>query len=225
MLIVATAEYISVSEALKLVSPCKGDKKKILALISNIDTDFEVINPDNSDVLYKFVLTRIIGEPRVAITHRNLENWEDLGAFFKNTYTEKRTLDFHATQLFGAKQGKNDSILEWIQNIQRLSSKFIEAALQDCKDDERIGIVALTDKLRNICFVQGISSDRIQTIVRSRNGSTFDEIAETAIEESAIFSKNKRYIQGTNNGRLVCHNCRKWGHVAAKCYLKEKTSG
>jgi hypothetical protein len=52
--------------------------------------------------------------------------------------------------------------------------------------------VALADELRNICFIQGISSDRIQTTVRSRNGSTFDEIAEMALEEeSAIFSKNE----------------------------------
>ena len=223
MLDAAMADYISVSEALKLVSPFKGDKREVLAFISNVDTAFEVINPTNADVLYKFVLTRISGEPRVAITHRNLENWDDLRAFLKNTYTEKRTLDFHATQLFGAKQGKNENISEWIQNIQRLSSKFREAALQDCEDDERIGIVALADKLRNICFVQGISSDRVQTIVRSRNASTFDEIAETALEEeSAIFSKNERYRQGTNLGRLVCHNCGKTGHVAAKCYLKDK---
>lgn len=42
--------------------------------------------------------------------------------------------------------------------------------------------------------MKGIASDRIQTIVRSRNGRTFDEIAETALEEeSAIFSKNERY--------------------------------
>lgn len=150
------AEYISVSEALKLVSPFKGDRKEVLAFISNVDTAFEVINPDNADVLYKFVLTRISGEPRTAITHRNLESWADLREFLRNTYTEKRNLDFHATQLFGARQSKNEGISEWIQTIQKLSSKFREAALQHCEDEERVGIVALADKLRNICFVQGI---------------------------------------------------------------------
>ncbi len=70
-----TADYISVSETLKLVCPFKLGKRKVLAFISNVDTAFEVINPDNADILYKFVLTRISGEPRVAITHRNLENW------------------------------------------------------------------------------------------------------------------------------------------------------
>ena len=153
------ADHISVSEALKLLSPFKGERKEVLAFISNVDTAFEAINPDSSDVLYKFVLTRISGEPRVAITHRNIENWEELRVFLKNTYTEKRTLDYHATQLFGAKQGKNDSVSEWIQSIQRLSSKFRETALQDCEDEERLGIVALADKLPNICFVEGIFSE------------------------------------------------------------------
>jgi hypothetical protein len=71
-----------------------------------------VINPRNESTLFKFVLTRISGEPRTAITHRNLENWGDLKEFLKNTYTEKRTLDFHANQLFSTKQtrlhGKGD---------------------------------------------------------------------------------------------------------------------
>ena len=144
------AQYISVTEALKLVCPFKRDKREVLAFISNVDTAFEVIDPEQTDILYRFVLTRISGEPRTAITHRNLENWEELRAFLKNTYTEKRTLDYHATQLFGARQGKNDSISEWIQNVQKLSSKFREAALQDCEEDERVGIVALADKLRNM---------------------------------------------------------------------------
>ena len=72
--------------------------------------------------------------------------------------------------------------------------------MQYYENDERVGSVALADKLRNICFVQGISSHRTQTIVRSRNGNTFDETVETALEkESAIFSKNERYRQGTTS--------------------------
>jgi len=83
VLIVIMTDYISVSEALNLVSPFKGDKKEVLAFISNVVIGFEVINADNSDVLYKFVLTRIRVVPRVARTHRNLENWEDLRVFLK----------------------------------------------------------------------------------------------------------------------------------------------
>jgi hypothetical protein len=123
------ANHISVSEALKLVNPFKGDKKEVLAFISNVDTAFEVINPDNSDVLYKFVLTRISGESRVAINHRNLENWEDLRTFLKITYTEKRTLDFHATQL-----GRNRAKMRVFQSGFKTSRGSVQnLGKQPCK--------------------------------------------------------------------------------------------
>jgi len=152
------AEYISVGEALKLVAPFKGEKRGVLAFIANVDTAFEVTDPRNEGTLFKFVLTRISGEPRTAIAHRNLENWEELKEFLKNIYTEKRTLDYRANQ-FSTKQSKSESVSEWMQRVQKLGSKFIEAALQDCKQDERAGMLTLADKLRNICFVQGLYSD------------------------------------------------------------------
>ena len=68
-----------------------------------------------------------------------------------------------------------------------LGSKFREAALQDCEQDERAGIITLADKLRNICFVQGVYSDRIQTNVRSMKYFSCDDIFETALEEESAF--------------------------------------
>jgi hypothetical protein len=66
-------EYISVTEALKLVAPFKGEKRDILAFIANVDIAFEVTDPRNKSTLFKFVLTRISVEPRTATAHRNLE--------------------------------------------------------------------------------------------------------------------------------------------------------
>ena len=135
ILIAIMADYITVSETLKLVSLFKEGKSEVLAFISNVGSAFNVINPDNADILYKCILTRISVKLHVAITHRNVENFGELRAFLRNTYTEERILDFHATQLFGAKQGKSESISEWIQNLQKLSSIFRNAALLDCEDD------------------------------------------------------------------------------------------
>jgi hypothetical protein len=103
-------EYVSVSEALKLVTPFSGNKKEVLTFISTVDTAFEVINLEHGSRLYTFVLTRISGEPRTAIAHRNLDCWAEVKEFFRNAYIEKRTLDFNATQLFKAKQEKSGSV-------------------------------------------------------------------------------------------------------------------
>jgi len=211
-------EFISVGETLKLVPPFKGNKQEVLAFIGNVDTAFAVINPEQEAILYKFVLTRISGEPRTAISHRNLDSWAELKEFLQNSYIEKRTLDFHASQLFKARQGKDERVTDWIHKIQTLGSQFREAALLNCNDGAREGILDLADPLRNICFIQGLASDQIQTIVRSRNYQNFDEIAETAlVEESAIASRQDRYrLGGTSTQR--CGNCGKLGHTSNKCY-------
>jgi hypothetical protein len=121
-------EFISVDEALKLVKPFKSEKREILVFIANVDTAFEVNDPRNEGTLFKFVLTRIVGNPGLPLL-RNLETWEELKEFLKNTCTEKRTLDYHANQLFSTKQTKGENVSEWIQRVQKLGSKFREAAL------------------------------------------------------------------------------------------------
>ena len=100
---------ISVDEALKLVAP--GEKRDLLASIANVDTASEATDPRNEGTLFKFVVTRISGEPRAAIAHRNLEKWEELKESLKNTYTEKRTLDYHANQLFSTQRSKAEILL------------------------------------------------------------------------------------------------------------------
>ena len=67
-------EFIILGEALKLVAPFKGNKQDVLAFVGNVDIAFVVVNPRQEAILYKFVLTRIRGEPRTAISHWNLDS-------------------------------------------------------------------------------------------------------------------------------------------------------
>jgi hypothetical protein len=217
-----SGEFISIGEALKLIPPFKGNKQEVLAFIGNIDTAFAVINPEQEAILYKFVLTRISGEPRTAVSHRNLDSWLELKEFLQNSYIEKRALDFHVSQLFKAKQRKDERVTDWIHKIQILRSHFREAALLNCNEGARKGILDLADWLRNICFIHRLASDRIQTIERSRNYQNFYEIAETAlVEESAIASRLDRYrLEETSTQK--CGNCGKSGHASNKCYGRRK---
>jgi hypothetical protein len=82
-------DFISVGEALKLVPYFKGNKQEVLAFIGNVDTAFAVINPVHEDVLYKFVLTGLSGEPRTVISHRNLDNCTELRVPVELVHREK----------------------------------------------------------------------------------------------------------------------------------------
>jgi hypothetical protein len=130
-------EFISLGEALKLVRLLKGKKQEVLAFIGNVDTAFPVTNTDKADILYRFVLTPISGESLTAIGHRNLTNWVKLREFLQSTYIETRPLDFHVSQLFKAKQGKEERVTDWVQRIQTLGSQFTEGALLNCRDSAR----------------------------------------------------------------------------------------
>jgi len=76
--------------------------------------------------------------PGTSTTGRNLE-------FLQNADIEKRTLDFHASQLFKTRQGEDKKVMEWRHKI-----------------GAQEGIMDLSDHLHNICFIQGLTSDRIQ---------------------------------------------------------------
>jgi hypothetical protein len=67
-------EFVSLGEALKLISPCSCEKKDVLSFTSNVDAAFEVMEPNRGNKLYKFLLLCICGEPRTAIAHRNLDS-------------------------------------------------------------------------------------------------------------------------------------------------------
>jgi hypothetical protein len=70
--------------------------------------------------------------------------------------------------------------------------------------------------------VQGLYSDRIQTIVHSRNQDDFDDIAETALEEEcAMVSKVERYKAPSSNP-VQCAIYRRTGHTSSNCFAKLK---
>ena len=80
----------------------------------------------------------------------------------------------------------------------------------------------MSDRLQNTCFVQGLASDHIQTIVRSRNYRNFDEIAEPAlVEESAITLKQDWY-RAEGSALPKCRSCGKVGHSSDKCFARVK---
>jgi hypothetical protein len=103
-----------------------------------------------------------------------------------------------------------------------LGSQFRESALLNCSDGAREGILDLSDRLWSICFVQGLASDHIQTIVRSRNYRNFDEIAETALVEETTITLRQDQYRAEGNTLPRCGSCGKLGHSSNKCFAREK---
>ena len=93
------------------------------------------------------------------------------------------------------------------------------AARKGCTPEAIRGAVGLIGHLGKACFLQGLSSERIQTIVRSRGKSiTLSQAVELSLEEEcAIFSNREKSMA---EGHIRCTNCNRIGHTAGKCKVR-----
>ena len=71
-----------------------------------------------------------------------------------------------------------------------MQSELREAVYRICEDTEVISAMGLNNHLTKACFLQGLSNERIQTIVRSKGEtSQLSTCIDAALEEeSAILS-------------------------------------
>jgi hypothetical protein len=92
--------------------------------------------------------------------------------------------------MFSSRQGPNENVASWSSRIDTMQSQLREAAYWICAEEELVGAVGLINHLAKACFVQGLSNERIQTIVRAKGETALLSVCIDAAmeEESAILS-------------------------------------
>jgi hypothetical protein len=56
----SSERYCTIAEAMKLINqPFDGDRKKLKEFIDNVTTEFELVKPEQHDLLLKYVKTKI----------------------------------------------------------------------------------------------------------------------------------------------------------------------
>jgi hypothetical protein len=142
--------------------------------------------------LLKFVKAKITGDAQSKLMVSNLtHSWELMKAILEENYATRRTFDYYACKMFSARQGKNESIASWGNKIDELQTDLREAARRVCKPEEILGAIGLINDLGKACFIQGLSKERIQTIVRSR-GSQSSCPRLLNCRKNAQFSQRRR---------------------------------
>jgi hypothetical protein len=194
--------YCSISEAVKLINqPLDGDKRKLKEFIDNVSTAFELIRPDQRQLLLKFVKTKITGEARSKLLVRDLTStWGDVSRILGENYDIKRTLDYYACRMFSSRQDPNENIASWSSRIDTMQSELREAAYRMCSEEEMVGAMGLINHLAKACFVQGLSNEMVQTIVMAKGETAMLSVCiDTAFEEeSAILSAKERGFNAGN---------------------------
>ena len=68
-----------------------------------------------------------------------------------------------------------------------MQTELREVARRICRPEEILGAVGLIFHLGKACFVQGLNSERIQTIVLSRGESiSLSQAVDSSLEECAL---------------------------------------
>ena len=145
--------------------------------------------------------------------------WALVKSILEENYAIRRTLDFYACKMFSARQEKY-GFPSWGSRIDEMQTELREAARRICRPEEILGAAGLICHQGKVCFVQGLNSERIQTIVRSRGESiSLSQAVEVSLEECALLSIQEK--SSTVAGNIFrCTICNKVGHTAGKCASK-----
>ena len=215
--------YCRVAEAMKLITHLfDGDKKRLREFIGNVDVAFVLVHPNKRDILLKFVKTKTT-DARSKLMVRDLTHtWALVKGVLEENYSVRHTLDFYACGMFSARQEKGESVASWGSRIDEMQTELMEAARRVCRPEEVLGAVGLIGQLGKAFFLQGLNSERIQTIARSTGESILlSQAVEISLEkEGAILSIREKSGAGENNPR--CTICNRLGHVASKCVSKDR---
>ena len=96
------SRYISVPKAMQLIpKQFTGNPVELLEFIQNVEAAYEVVEPVNHGLLFKFVCAKIGGEAKtklLARTHGN--NWEEAKAILEENKSVRRALDYYAHSAF-----------------------------------------------------------------------------------------------------------------------------
>ena len=118
--------------------------------------------------------------------------WALVKGILEENYAVRRTLDYYACKMFSARKEKNESVASWENRIDEMQTELREAAKRVCTPEEIRGAVGLIGHLGKACFIQGLSSERIQTIVRSKGESiALSQAVEFSLEVRNFFQSRK----------------------------------
>jgi hypothetical protein len=196
--------YISVPQAIQLIpKPFDGNPSELREFIQNVESTYEVVDPRDYELLFKFVCAKVAGEAKTKLLARtHLENWEQARAVLEENYSVRRTLDYHAHKAFTSRQGQNETISQWGVRMDSVCGELQRAARKHMEDLEwtnikREGGGDIIDLLIRACFIQGLYDERIKTMVKTKGciNTPMAQLVEVALEEECAI-KSERFKRG-----------------------------
>jgi hypothetical protein len=187
-----------------------GNPVELCEFVQNVEAAYEVVEPLNYGLLFRFVCAKIEGEAKAKILARtHVHNWEQAKAVLEENYSVRRTLDSYTHKAFNSKQGQNETVSQWGARMDTMSGDLQKAARRHMEDlewssEKHEGGGDIIDLLMCACFIQGLYDDRIKTMVKTRGtvNTPIAQLVEVALEEQCAIRSDKVKRNSSERGQF-----------------------
>lgn len=213
---VRVRKYISPTEAYKFIgSEFSGkEPERLPEFVQNVETAKKLVNPEERELFYKLILTKITGDARTKIIARGgISDWEDVRSALEEFYLPHRTLTYHACKLFAIRQGPQETVAEWAHKIDRVTNDLRDACIKDVDVQTANCYTNLVTMFSKASFMQGLKDPKIKQLVKSKDPGSFSETVNLAIEEEseiASETEGQKFMRAT---LVRPQSTSSWGHV------------
>jgi hypothetical protein len=130
------SSYISVPKAMQLIpKQFTGNPVELREFIKKVEAAYDVDEPVNCSLLFKFVCAKIGGEAKTKLLARTrVNNWEQAKAVLEENYSLRRMMDYYAHKVFNSKQRANETVSQRGAQMDTMCGDLQRAAREHMED-------------------------------------------------------------------------------------------
>ncbi|KAJ0175263.1 hypothetical protein K1T71_009404 [Dendrolimus kikuchii] len=203
----------------RFIKTFDGDRNKLSPFLRNCENALNLINPNQYEILFKFILSQLEGKAEAICSLKVFSNWSDLKQFLKSNFGECKHRNHLLLDLQNCRMKPNESALQYSTRLEtHLTRLQTDISHSTINQGELLGRLANTEDLALHTFLLGLPS-HISNILRCRNPENLAEAINLAIQEEKFYN----YAQSSQSRNSVeskpkCRLCGKPGHTDRSCY-------
>lgn len=194
---------IELNVLIKFIGTFDGSREKLTPFLNNCRNAINLASSHQSDILLKYILSRLEGKAETACAIKEFTKWSQLEEFLKTQFGDVKHYAYLLSDLQDCKQGRNETVSQYSLRVESCLAKLlteINISIPTRKKDELAGRVAAMQDLALNVFMIGLQSP-LSTVVRCRDPSNLNEAISLATAEEKILGIISRKNSGayTNN--------------------------
>ncbi|XP_076677803.1 uncharacterized protein LOC143373941 [Andrena cerasifolii] len=213
------SETLKLEFLIKLIPDAfDGDRYRLRSFIKQVDSVFELAKQEQEVPLLLYVKSKIVGKAREQIDiHCNLTTWPEISELLISLYQDKKTLDQLFEELHSIRQEQNESVTQFYQRLEDLSSRILGTLHAVHSEDTTLsGRLAMVNDMALNRFIYH-THPQISQMLRYREFKSVNNAFTAAVAKEKALC-----LRYDNNQFLRCKICLRTNHSTKDCRAKKQ---